>query len=137
MRLAAPAALLLAAGLAGCATSRPAFRCEARGGPPWRVLYEDHFVVVTDLDAEDARALAGELEVLRQAVASSLFQQRHDPPVRVSVVAFSDRATFQAFAPAAAVGYYAYGGSDPKIVLPGTLGSKQRRVLAHEIAHHV
>ena len=137
MRLAAPAALLVAAALAGCATSRPAFRCEARGGPPWRVLYADHFVVVTDLDDADARALAEELEVLREAVATSLFQERHEPPVRASVVAFADRATFQSFAPAAAVGYYAYGESDPKIVLPGTLGWEQRRVLAHEIAHHV
>ena len=129
--------LLLAAGLAGCATSRPPFRCEAHGGRPWRAVYSGPFVVVTDLDEDDARALAVELEGIRNGVAASLFQRRHDPPVRVAVIAFRSTADYQRFAPAGSAAYYARGAADPKIVIPGTMGMEQRRVLAHEMAHHV
>jgi tetratricopeptide (TPR) repeat protein len=136
MRRACQVAALVAA-LAGCATSRPSFRCEASGGPPWRAVYSEHFVVVTDLDSEDARELSGELDRVRTGVASSLFQNRHDPPVRPTVVAFRSTADFESFAPGGAAAYYASGASDPKIVMPGKLGTEQRRVLAHELAHHV
>jgi tetratricopeptide (TPR) repeat protein len=128
---------ILAAGLAGCATSRPSFRCEARGGRGWIAVYSDQFVVVTDLDEEDARALATELDLVRNAVASSLFQKRHDPPVRATVIAFRSTADYQGFAPAGSAAYYARGAADPKIVMPGKMGLEQRRVLAHEMAHHV
>jgi tetratricopeptide (TPR) repeat protein len=130
-------AATLAAALGGCATSRPAFRCEANGGRPWRAVYSTHFVVVTDLDSEDARDLARELDRVRTGVASSLFRNRHDPPVRPTVIAFRSTADFESFAPREAAAYYASGASDPKIVMPGSLGTEQRRVLAHEIAHHV
>jgi tetratricopeptide (TPR) repeat protein len=133
------AALLiaLAAGLAGCATSRSSFRCEERGGRGWVAVYSDQFVVVTDLDEKDARALAAELDLIRNAVASSLFQRRHDPPVRATVIAFRSTADYQSFAPAGSAAYYARGAADPKIVMPGKMGIEQRRVLAHELAHHV
>ena len=129
--------MLLAAGLAGCATARPAFRCEARGGDPWRAVYSSHFVVVTDLDPESARDLARELDLVRAAVASSLFERRHDPPVRATVIAFRSTAEYDSFAPPGSAAYYARGAADPKIVIPGKLGIEQRRVLAHEMAHHV
>lgn len=136
MRPAVPAAILAAA-LGACTPARTSFRCEAHGGAPWRVIHADHYTVVTDLEGPEARALARELEVMRSAVAASLFQRQHDPPVRATVVAFADRGAFETFAPAAALAYFAFGESEPKIVLPGRLGAEQRRVLAHEIAHHV
>ena len=129
--------IVLAAGLAGCATTRPSFRCEARGGRGWLAVYSDQFVVVTDLDEDDARALAAELDLVRNAVAASLFQRRHDPPVRATVIAFRSTADYQVFAPAGSAAYYARGAADPKIVMPGKMGIEQRRVLAHEMAHHV
>jgi hypothetical protein len=93
--------------------------------------------VVTDLDSEDARELSRELDRVRTGVASSLFRNRHDPPVRPTVIAFRSTADFESFAPAGAAAYYASGASDPKIVMPGRFGMEQRRVLAHEMAHHV
>jgi tetratricopeptide (TPR) repeat protein len=129
--------IVLAAGLAGCATTRPSFRCEARGGEPWRAVYSTHLVVVTDLDSESARELARELDLVRAAVVSSLFQRRHDPPVRATVIAFRSTAEYDSFAPPGSAAYYARGAADPKIVIPGKLGIEQRRVLAHEMAHHV
>ena len=129
--------VLVVAGLAGCATSRPSFRCEARGGRQWIAVYSDQFVVVTDLDEDDARALAAELDLVRNGVASSLFQRRHDPPVRATVIAFRSTADYRGFAPDGSAAYYARGAADPKIVMPGKMGLEQRRVLAHEMAHHV
>jgi len=133
----AAAILLLASALSGCATSRSSFRCEAKGGRAWIAVYSDPFVVVTDLDESDARALAEELDLVRIAVASSLFQRRHDPPIRATVIAFKATADYQAFAPVGSAAYYARGTADPKIVMPGKMGIEQRRVLAHEMAHHV
>ena len=136
MRRACQVAVVTAA-LAGCSASRTSFRCEANGGRPWRAVYSDHFAVVTDLDSEEAGDLAKDLDRVRTAVASSLFQDRHDPPVRPTVIAFRSTADFESFAPAGAAAYYASGASDPKVVMPGSMGMEQRRVLAHEIAHHV
>jgi tetratricopeptide (TPR) repeat protein len=129
--------LLLSAWLAGCATTRPAFRCESRGGRPWIAVTSESFAIVTDLDEDDARELAGELGRVRDGVSASLFQRRHDPPVRVTVIAFRSTSDYQSFAPPGSAAYYARGASDPKIVMPGSMDMAQRRILAHEMAHHV
>jgi tetratricopeptide (TPR) repeat protein len=123
--------------LAGCATTRPGFTCEARGGRPWHAVYSSHFVVATDLDVDDARELSVELDRIRAGVAVSLFPNRHEPPVRATVVAFRSTADFESFAAPGVAAYYASAASDPKIVMPGKLSIDQRRVLAHELAHHV
>ncbi len=137
LRTAVPALLAAAGLLGGCATTRPAFRCEANGGRPWVAVTSPAFAVVTDLDEDDARALAAELAEIRDGVSSSLFQRRHDPPVRATVIAFRSTADYRGFAPPGAAAYYARGTADPKIVMPGSMGIEQRRVLAHEMAHHV
>ncbi len=136
MRGAVPS-LLVAAGLAGCVTTRPPFQCETNGGRPWVAVTSPAFAVVTDLDEDDARALAIELAEIRDGVSSSLFQRRHDPPVRVTVIAFRSGADYRGFAPPGAAAYYARGTADPKIVMPGRMDFEQRRLLAHEMAHHV
>ena len=129
--------LVAVALLAGCASSSRAFRCEARGGREWRAVTSEHFAVVTDLDEDDARELAGELDQVRNGVAVSLFQRRHDPPVRATVIAFRSTDDYEQVAPSNSAAYYARGAADPKIVMPGKMGLAQRRVLAHEMAHHV
>jgi tetratricopeptide (TPR) repeat protein len=57
--------------------------------------------------------------------------------VRATVIAFRSTADYEAFAPPGSAAYYSRGAADPKIVMPGKLGMEQRRVLAHEMAHHV
>jgi len=128
------AAALLAA---GCVTAGRPFQCPASGGPPWRDLASEHFVVRTDLTRADAVALAGRLEQLRAAVASTLFEGAPEAPGRVEVVAFRDGAEYREFAPAGVDAYYLrYVGGPPRIVLSGELGGTQRALLAHELAHH-
>lgn len=120
----------------GCVTARP-FRCPSNGGTPWRELASDHFVVRTDLDAEDALALLHRLERMRAAVLAALFEGAPETPGRVEVVAFRSDREFEDFAPPGVSAYYLrYAGGPPRIVLSGEIASWQRALLAHELTHH-
>jgi tetratricopeptide (TPR) repeat protein len=129
--------ILAALAVAGCATVRDPFRCPARGGPPWKDAASAHFVLRTDLPEAQAAALLRQLERLRSAVLSALFDE--PPAVRagVEVVAFASDATYRAFAPPHVDAYYLRsGGGPPRIVVGGRLGQRQSAMLAHELAHH-
>lgn len=139
MRSPPPAAcvLLLALLGPGCATPGLGFRCPARGGPAWRELSNDHFVVRTDLPRAQAEALLERLERMRAAVAAALFAEATGVPGRVEVIAFRSAEEYRPFAPEGASGYYLrYAGGPPRIVLSGDVTPAQRSLLAHELAHH-
>jgi tetratricopeptide (TPR) repeat protein len=122
--------------VAGCATTRP-FRCPSNGGTPWRELASDHFVIRTDLDADDALALLHRLERMRAAVLAALFEGAPETPGRVEIVAFRSDREFKDFAPPGVSAYYLrYAGGPPRIVLSGEIASWQRALLAHELTHH-
>jgi len=138
VRLTALAVLL--APLAGCAGAS-AFRCPANGGPAWRELATDHFVLRTDLPSARAASLAGRLERMRAAVEGALggleLPDAVELPGRIEVIAFASRAGFEPFAPDGANGYYLrYAGGPPRIVLSGEIQAWQRALLAHELTHH-
>ncbi len=136
MRIANGTVAAILAAIMGCATS-VAFVCPARGGPAWRDIGSDHFVLRTDLELEEATRLLARLERLRTAVVSALFDEV--PPSRsgVEVVAFRSEATYRAFAPPGVDAYYLRSaGGPPRIVLAGRLDSRQRAMLAHELTHH-
>jgi len=131
-------AVALAAQLAGCATAGGPFRCPATGGPPWRELRSDHFVLRTDLDHEGAAELVRQLEIMRAAVKEALFVAAADPPGIVEVIAFRTVEEYQPFAPEGAQAYYLrYEGGPPRIVLSADWTSRQRAVVAHELTHHL
>jgi hypothetical protein len=122
--------------LAGCATVPRTFQCPAAGGPPWRQLGGDRYVLRTDLPADDAAELLGRVERMRGAVAAGLPGGAPESSGRVEVVAFRTVEEFRPFAPEASFGYYIrYEGGAPRIVVPGEIGSWQRAMLAHEITH--
>jgi hypothetical protein len=125
------------AGLAGsgCASARLAL-CPAKGGPEWRELVTDHFVVRTNLPSRRAAKLAGRLERMRTAVAVSLGVDSVQPG-RVEVIAFRTTPEFKSFAPSRSSGYYLrYAGGPPRIVLTARVRAQQRALLAHELTHH-
>jgi tetratricopeptide (TPR) repeat protein len=128
---------LITVGVAvGCQTTRP-FQCPSNGGTPWRELASDHFVVRTDLDADEARELLHRLERMRAAVLAALFDGAPETPGRVEVVAFRTDREFKDFAPEGVSAYYLrYAGGPPRIVLSGEIASWQRALLAHELTHH-
>jgi tetratricopeptide (TPR) repeat protein len=134
----APAVLLsIALGLSGgCATSTRVFRCPAHGGPAWRALVSDHFVLRTNLSAADAGALVARFERMRAAVAAAL-PGAPAMPGRVEVIAFRSGADYASFAPDGARGYYLRSeGGPPRIVMAGGLAASERALLAHELTHH-
>ncbi len=136
---AVPLAVLLAVALAlagGCAPWTRAFRCPARGGPAWRELASDHFVLRTDMSGADAATLLGRLERMRAAVSAAL-PEAPPTPGRIEVIAFRSSAEYEEFAPDGASGYYLRNeGGPPRIVMAGAIGPAQRALLAHELTHH-
>lgn len=137
MRSAAAGLLALALLASGCATPGLAFRCPARGGPEWRELASDHFVVRTDLPRREAAALLARLERVRAAVSAALFAGAPAVPGRVEVIAFRSVEAYRRFAPEGATGYYLrHAGGPPRIVLTGEVTPTQRGLLAHELTHH-
>ncbi len=124
--------------LAACATPGRPFLCPAAGGPPWRELASEHFVLRTDLDHDGAVDLLGQFELLRAAVKEALFGRAPDPPGRVEVIAFRTVEEYRPFAPPGAQAYYLrYEGGPPRIVLSGEWNPQQRAVVAHELTHHL
>jgi len=130
---------LLASGLAalsGCAGVPRTFRCSAAGGPPWREMATEHYLLRTDLSAPEGAELVGRLERLRSAVAAGLPGGAPGPPGRVDVIAFRTLEEYEPFSPDNALGYYIrYEGGPPRIVVPGQIGPWQKAMLAHEITH--
>ena len=111
-------------------------RCPAKGGPEWRELVTDHFVLRTNLPSGRAAKLAGRLERMRAGVVAALGVQAVQPG-RVEVIAFRSKAEYKAFAPAHSSGYYLrYSGGPPRIVLSARAGASERALLAHELTHH-
>lgn len=136
MRLANGTAAAVLVTALGCA-SGAAFICPARGGPTWRDIGSDHFVLRTDLDLEDATRLLARLERLRTAVVSALFDEVPASRTGVEVVAFRSDKAYRAFAPPGVDAYYLRSaGGPPRIVVAGKLDSRQRAMLAHELTHH-
>jgi tetratricopeptide (TPR) repeat protein len=131
----APVALALLALAVGCASV--GFRCPVRGGPPWRDVASPNFVLRTDLDLAESRALLLRLERLRTAVISVLFEEAPTAPGGVEVVAFRSDAEYRPFAARDVAAYYLRStGGPPRIVLSGQLRTGQRGMLGHELAHH-
>ncbi len=136
MRLPNAAVMAVLVAATGCATGT-AFLCPARGGPAWRDVGSDHFVLRTDLEVRDASKLLARLERLRTAVVSALFDEVPASRSGVEVVAFRTEAEYRAFAPPGVDAYYLRSaGGPPRIVLSGQLDSRQRAMLAHELTHH-
>jgi len=131
-----PFALLALAAAVGCATAPRTFRCPTAGGPPWREMASEHYVLRTDLPDAEAGELLGKIERLRSAVAVGLPGGATPPEGRVDVVAFRTLEEYQPFSPDGALGYYVrYEGGPPRIVVPGEIGDWQHAMLAHEITH--
>lgn len=128
------AVLLLLAG-ASCTVNR--FLCERRGGWRWRELRTEHFLLRTDHGSERARALALELERIRDAVAHVLLESPADRPgPLVHVVVMRSPYEAELFKPPGTTGLFTHSAwGDPTIVLPSAVQGDTSRVIAHELTH--
>ncbi len=127
------AVAVLAFSASGCVNG---FVCSRNGGARWRELTTEHFVLRTDHGPETARALALELERLRDAVATGLLESPPKTGPRVQVMVSIWRSQWALFSPPGADGLFTISSwGEPTILLPAELGHVQRTVIAHELAH--
>src|SRR5512147_600563 len=116
-RLGRPALGALGLLAAGCAALGPSLRCPEEGGPPWRELATEHFLVWTDLDHAEARALAARLEWIRGAVVASVWQAPVEPEARLGVVALRSERELRLFTRGEVPGWVIADPSQPRLVL--------------------
>lgn len=126
--------------LSSCAgRGQKGFVCPTQGGPPWRELSTPTFIVKTDLDAAEARALVNLLELQRDAITAVLGLGRDQPTGQLEVVAFATEREFQEWATVASqVGlFYRDDYGRQRAVIGGRLDRETRRIMAHELAHFI
>ena len=129
-----PAALVLLIALSGACAGTSA--CPAQGGPIWRELRTEHFVLSTDLRPEQARETATTLETLQAAVLEGVFPGAPTRPrgrLAVIVVAhqnweeYSDR-----FA-----GVFARPLGRPLIAMRASHPIEEDLLIKHELVHYL
>jgi len=128
---------VLGLALVACGTIRPALTGPERGGPAWRELTTPHFVLLTDLSEEAARAEIAELERMERIFI--VLSPGTAVPAPTRVLVFARQVDFNAISPTeTTVGFFAgddrHPGS-PIIVLFGSFEEPTRRVLQHELTH--
>ncbi|WP_176065150.1 tetratricopeptide repeat protein [Anaeromyxobacter diazotrophicus] len=130
------AALLLAAAATAAGAPEP-YRCEARGGPPWREYRSAHFVADTDLAPADARQLVAQLEQLHALELQALVGEVVEIPGRLRVVALRDPRQFRELAGQEVRAYYRHAHGGPAVVLQSEGLRVAPEAVAHELAHHL
>ncbi|HEY8039236.1 MAG TPA: hypothetical protein VIF15_05550 [Polyangiaceae bacterium] len=122
--------------VAGCS---PAPRSPAQGGPVWRELTTDRFVLHTDLDEGAAHAAASEFEAASATLEQVAFPHEGSGP-RLDIVVFRNELEFHHFWPRDMAGLYLDRPPEdveraPTMVLHGTLAGGARIVFLHELTH--
>lgn len=128
-------ALSLGLLLAGCAHTRA--ECSVHGGPAWREITSEHFLVSTDLEPAAARAAALELEKARKALLLAM-NTRVDPPERLTAIVLRSRSELAEFRDHI-LGFMTFDDRGPLIVVAGTAyfveSAPDLRVVTHEMTH--
>jgi hypothetical protein len=120
----------------GCATTGLP-RCPREGGPAWRAVESEHFVVYTDGSSEKAADIARDLEFTRAALAHFMVRGWKGPPGRIPVVALQGKAHFEAFFPPEIHGLYAEILLEPVVLMKGASPLDSQTLIKHELNHYV
>lgn len=128
-------ALLAISALGACAPSR--FVCPARGGPPWREVSSEHFVLRTDLGRGAAEDMVREFEFVRAALVQGMFRRPISTPIRLEVVAFRSRQDLADYTSDDVAGQFQRDALGRQRILVADFGPVQRQLIAHELAHYL
>ena len=109
----------------------------------WVEVQSPHFVVVSDVGAKQAQAVAAEFDQLRNVFRAALPQARLDPRRPIIIVAIKDQNTLRAWLPgfwetegrAKPSGIFAPGEEKHYAVIQLTAGQGLRHNLYHEYIH--
>jgi len=123
---------LVAAVHLGCATV-PA--CPAKGGPAWRELTSDHFVLRTDLQEEAALLALRHLEDARAAMLAMIWPRAPDLRRRIDAFALASTEEVHAYLGPHFAGVHMQVSPFPPMLLVAGLGRENQQHANHEIAH--
>ncbi len=131
-------ALLLALTCCGAYGARP--ESPAQGGRPWLEASSAHFRVLADLPADDARALAQELEENLTALEQVAVVDARMPVEQTTVIVFEHESDFHAFEPSLVEGRFKRSlplDLEPGryLLLHGALARRSRIACMHELTH--
>ncbi|HEY4158880.1 MAG TPA: hypothetical protein VGM29_12315 [Polyangiaceae bacterium] len=134
------AALSMSTALLGCAPYAAHPVSPAHGGHPWLAASSPHFQIVTDLDADEAESIAGELEAGLDAISQVAFEHARIPIEPTTVVVFKSESDFHYFRPELVAGTFFRklpGDLEPArfVVLYGALDPGSRISCLHELTH--
>ena len=102
----------------------------------WRELQTEHFVLRTDLPAEDARRVATDLEEVRAALLAVGWHSSKVRPGRTQVIALADERELEEYALKGIEGFVASDSfGDPIMVVNGGKDPDEQRFLKHELTH--
>lgn len=125
--------------MSACGAAVP--QVPGKGGPAWRELVTDHFVVWTDASDARARELVREIEHLRQVVVGSAFRGANGA-MKSWVIALRDDDERSAFVPGDFSALASPPGGNvsgqPVIVLSASSNVEASdRIEAHELVHAI
>lgn len=124
--------------LSGCAHVAP--ECVTHAGTPWLELGSQHFVVRSNLPAEEARASAVQLERARASVLAAFPHTGTSSGERLEVVVFANAAQLQDLTGDALLdAALAHDWRGPLLLTANTnafIASTQLKETLHELAHH-
>ena len=126
-------AVVAMAAIAACATVPP---CPERGGPVWRELTSEHFVLRSDLPLDEATDVLRTLEETRAAMLASVWRGEAGPLGRTQAIALSSPREFAAFTgPLIGGMHLQHPPFRPTLVL-GAADATQSAA-KHEVAHEL
>lgn len=130
--------LVAALALAGCAGQ--IVHKQGADASGWRRVTTDHITLHTDVDADEARGMAVELERTYTALQEVGFPYPTHGPERIEAIVLRREEDYKPIGPPHTVGFFVDDGllsleRVPTLVLWGDLREDTRRVLRHELTH--
>jgi hypothetical protein len=122
----------------GCARTPPLTPPE-RGGAAWVEVASSHFVLDTDLSAEEATKVSDELEKIYVSLEAVAFPSNHPTRSKVRVIFFAHNEDYLSVAPKGSGGYYMSSlpnePNEGEVFLGGGVTRTLRLTLQHELTH--
>jgi tetratricopeptide (TPR) repeat protein len=131
---------LLAPALFSCASLRKPLTCPESGGRSWTEVTSAHFVLKTDLDADDATKESARLEDMYSAISDLGFPSTDKPKMRIDVVHFRRHEDYAEIGSKMSGGVFlGYGRHDlervPVAIYGGDMVERTVITLKHELTH--